>query len=331
MYENGLNNDKLVLLLEESKSASIGIKTPSGMTEREVINNIIMQGTVFDSLICSAVMDKLAKVFYKDENLLYKYKNTVNIPVLGMVDDVLSVSKCSSASVISNATVHSFMEINKLKLAAKKCGKVHIGKKCNTCPTLKVHEEDMKDSNVEKYLGDVISSKGTLDETIKERKIKGYSYIAEIRALLSDMPFGHRRIEVGIMLRDAMFVNGILINSEAWHSITKQHIEDLEVMDRTLLRNIVGAHAKVQTEFLYLETGTTPLKHVINSRRLLYLQNILKGPQSEILRQVYEAQKENPVQGDWVNLVNEDLETINMVNKESEIEAMTKIQFKTIV
>ena len=64
---------------------------------------------------------------------------------------------------------------------------------------------------------------------------------------------------------------------------------------------------------------------------MLYLQNILKGPQSEILRQVYEAQKENPVQGDWVNLVNEYLEIINMVNKESEIEAMTKIQFKTIV
>ena len=32
-----------------------------------------------------------------------------------------------------------------------------------------------------------------------------------------------------------------------------------------------------------------------------------------------------------MNLVNEDLETINMVNKENGIEAMTKIQFKTIV
>ena len=66
------------------------------------------------------------------------------------------------------------------------------------------------------------------------------------------MPFGHRRIEVGIMLRHAMFVNGILTNSEAWHSITNQHIGDLEIMDRMLLRFIVGAHAKVQTEFLYL-------------------------------------------------------------------------------
>ena len=128
-----------------------------------------------------------------------------------------------------------------------------------------------------------------------------------------------------------MFVNGILTNSEAWHSTTKQHIEDLEVMDRMLLRYIVGAHAKVQTEFLYLETGTTPLKNVITSRRLLYLQNLLKQPQSEMIRQVYEAQKDNPVQGDWVKLVKEDLEMINMINRESEIEAMSKAQFKTIV
>ena len=87
-----------------------------------------MQGTVFGSLICTAVMDKLAKLFYSDENLLYKYKNIVNVPVLGMVDDVLNVAKCSSSAVASNATVNSFMELNKLKLAAKKCGQIHVGK-----------------------------------------------------------------------------------------------------------------------------------------------------------------------------------------------------------
>ena len=136
------------------------------------------------------------------------------------------------------------------------------------------------------------------------------------------MPFGHRRIEVGLMLRDAMFINGILTNSEAWHSISKQNIEDLEVRDRMLLRYIMGAHAKVQTEFLYLESGAKPLQHVITSRRLLYLQTILKRPQTELVRQVYEAQKDNPVRGDWINPVEEDLKIIKMVGKENIIEGM---------
>ena len=63
LFECELNNDKLVILYEETKRAMIAIKTSSGITQREHIENIIMQGTVFDSLICTAVMDKLAKIF----------------------------------------------------------------------------------------------------------------------------------------------------------------------------------------------------------------------------------------------------------------------------
>ena len=319
MFEYGLTNDKLVLLYEETKSAMIAIKTSSGLTEREAIENIIMQGTVFGSLICTTVMDKLAKLFYKDEKLLYKYKKVVDRPVLGMVDDVLSVTKCSESSVILNATIVSFMELNKLKLATHKCGKIHIGKKCNNCPKLYVHGEEMKESKSEKYLGDVISEDGTLDETIKSRKLKGYSYISEIRALLSDMPFGHRRVEVGLMLRDAMFVNGILCNSEAWHAILEKHIEQFEVMDRSLLKYIINAHSKVQNEFLYLETAAIPIRASIASRRMMYLQNILKRPSTEMINKVYEAQKLTSVNGDWVELGKNYSETCNIEMNEEKI------------
>ena len=117
-----------------------------------------------------------------------------------MVDDVLFVDKCSSEAVKCNATITSFIELNKLKLATNKCVKIYIGKKSYECPKYKVHEEKLKESYAEKYLGDTICEKGTLDETITQRKLKGYSYIAEIRALLSDMPFDHRRVQVGLML-----------------------------------------------------------------------------------------------------------------------------------
>ena len=96
-------------------------------------------------------MDKLAKIFYQDTDLLYMYKNVVKVPVLGMVDDVLNVAKCSEQAVMSNSTINSFMEQNKLKLAAEKCSRVHVGKKTDKCFDLKVHETDMKDTDAEKY------------------------------------------------------------------------------------------------------------------------------------------------------------------------------------
>ena len=94
----------------------------------------------------------------------------------------------------------------------------------------------MKNSESEKYLGDFISSDGKLDATIHDRIRRAYSYLSEIRALLTDMPFGKWRIQIGLLLRDAMFVNGILFNSEAWHAIKPKHMEELEQIDRTLMR-----------------------------------------------------------------------------------------------
>ena len=137
LYGYGLDNDKLVLLYEETKDAHISIKTAMGMTERVNITNLIMQGIVFGSLICTAVMDKLAKIFYKDTKLLYKYKGTVDVSVLGMVDDVLNLASCTEQAVISNTTINLFIEQNKLKLAASKCSRVHVGKKKDDCYDLK--------------------------------------------------------------------------------------------------------------------------------------------------------------------------------------------------
>ena len=106
----------------------------------------------------------IAKIFYGDENLLYKH---------GMVDDILRISKFSSSTVSTNATINALMELNKLKLAQKKCGKIHIEKKCQECPDIFVHGEIMTEFYDGTYFGDIISNKGTLEATIKARKLKG--------------------------------------------------------------------------------------------------------------------------------------------------------------
>ena len=120
---------------------------------------------------------------------------------------------------MSNSTVNVFMEQNKLKLAASKCSRIHIGKSRDECHVVKVHDEKMKNSESEKYLGDFISHDGKHDATMSNRIQRAYSYLSEIRALLTDMPFGKRRLQIGLMLRDAMFVNGVLCNSESWHAM----------------------------------------------------------------------------------------------------------------
>ena len=62
------------------------------------------------------------------------------------------------------ATINTFIEPNKIKLASK----IHIGKKTCCCPKYKIHKDKLTQSHSDNYLGDVISAKRTLDETIKK-------------------------------------------------------------------------------------------------------------------------------------------------------------------
>ena len=57
----------------------------------------------------------------------------------------------------------------------------------------------------------------------------------------------------------------------------------LEKVDEHLLRLLVKGHSKLPKEFLYLEAGAIPIRFIISSRRLLYLQTILKRPEGYIM------------------------------------------------
>ena len=205
MFEAGMKNDKLCLLYQSNKNAKIVIKTSSGNTNSVNISNKVMQGRVWGGLMCTATMDKLCKVIYSDQKLLYKYRGNVEVPPLEMVDDIITVSKCGSTSVALNQSVNTFVELKKLKLSKNKCSKIHIGKKNKICPEHKVHNETMKVSEREKYLGDFVTDKANSKDTIKDRINRGHAVYANMCSILNDIPLGNRRTQTGIILRHALF------------------------------------------------------------------------------------------------------------------------------
>ena len=121
----------------------------------------------------------------------------------------------------------------------------------------------MKNSIEQKYLGDLINTSGTIRNTIEERRTEGLGIAIEIIAILDEIPLGRYNLK----LRQAMLLNGMLHNSEAWHNLAE--IRLLEKVDEYLLRALVKAHSKTPLEFLYLEAGALPIRFIISSRRLL--------------------------------------------------------------
>ena len=68
------------------------------------------------------------------------YKDTVGIPPLAKIDDLVAVSKCGIDSVVVNAYLKSKSNVKKLQLGTSKCHKLHVGKEKKTCPDLYIDE-----------------------------------------------------------------------------------------------------------------------------------------------------------------------------------------------
>ena len=271
-----------------------------------------MQGSVCGSLMCTTSMDKLGQEVYENENLIYWYKGIVAVPPLCMVDDILAVQSCSQKSVELNAKINAFIELKKLSFSQSKCSKIHIGKENAVCPQLKVHEQTMKDSHQEKYLGDLVHTSGKIKATIEQRAAKGWGIVSDILAILNEIPLGIYRLDMGLKLRQAKLLNGMLFSSEGWQGLGKDDLKCLEKVDEALLRALLQCHPKTPLEFLYLETGSVKISDIVSSRRLNYLQTLLARDEEELTNRVIRGQEIQPTPGDYILLVKDDCAKIEM-------------------
>ena len=64
-----------------------------------------------------------------------------------------------------------------------------MGPRQDECAALKVHDQEMKRTNAEKYLGDIVSSTGNSDN-IESRKKLGMKTIYEILSTLKVIGIG---------------------------------------------------------------------------------------------------------------------------------------------
>jgi hypothetical protein len=208
---------------------------------------------------------------------------------------------------------------------------MHIGKETLNCPNLEVNGLEMKSTNKEKYLGDVISCSGKMDDIIQMRYEKGMGIINSIMSILKEISFGQHYFEIGMLLRTTMLINGILFNLEACNNLSTNQINLLEECDKKLLRRIFDTEQGTPVESFYLETSVWPLRHILMARKLMYYWTLLHKSESELCKQVFNAQQEFPTEGSWTTEVQGVLKSCNITYTSDQISKMTNTKFKNIV
>ena len=77
---------------------------------------------------------------------------TPDFPLIEMVNNIITASKCGTTTVALNASVNSFVDRQKLGLSFETCSRISVGpiSKSHECHNVKVHKEDLKNSEKEK-------------------------------------------------------------------------------------------------------------------------------------------------------------------------------------
>ena len=102
IFDVGVQDDSLALLYNANEEIQMSVKNSIGLIERQAVNDIVLQGDAWGSILASVQVDSICKEVV-EAGLGYQYKDSLEITILGLKSAEkclqFGVSKCKSIFV----------------------------------------------------------------------------------------------------------------------------------------------------------------------------------------------------------------------------------------
>ena len=127
-YDVGVDDDNLALIYDANKEIRMAVNTPSCLTERQSIRNVVLQGDTWSSLLASIQVDKICKDI-DSSGYGYLYKDTLPMSMLALVDDLVGVTYAGHRAQQMNVAINVKSAEKRLQFGESKCKSIIIGKR----------------------------------------------------------------------------------------------------------------------------------------------------------------------------------------------------------
>ena len=127
IYEAGLKDENLSLLYQANKEIYMAVNTPGGLSERQMIEDSVLQGDTWGSLLASVQVDDIGQEC-AEAGHGYRYKNILPIGMLGLVDDIIGITEPGFKAQMLNAFLNIKTAEKGLQFGVKKCKSMLIAK-----------------------------------------------------------------------------------------------------------------------------------------------------------------------------------------------------------
>ena len=335
LYDVGVKDNTLSLLHKANKEVHMAVKTPSGLTDRQVIKNCVLQGDTFGSILSSVQVDNIGKECIA-EGHTYLYKDRLPVGFLGLVDDIIGVTEAGIAAQKLNAFINIKTAEKKLQFGPTKCKSMLVGKNVqsvnsklmvdewsvNYVENEQTGEADLNEmycgltgiekTNEQKYLGFVLSNTGDNMANINELKKKSIGVIRTTINKLKSLNLKRYYFECAAILMNVMIRGSILYACEMYYNLKETELRQIERIEESYMRQIFKTTKGCPITELYLSLGQIPARYEIQKMRLLYLKKILHKNEENLLFKFFKLQLELPTKEDWASTCIQDLKELGI-------------------
>ena len=127
IFDVGVDDDSICLIYKANSEIQMAVKTPSGLTDRQTVDNIVLQGDTWGSILASVQVDSIGKEV-EEAGLGYKYKDSLPISLLGLVDDIIGVTEAGYKAAQMNEMINLKTAEKCLQFGVSKCKSMFVGK-----------------------------------------------------------------------------------------------------------------------------------------------------------------------------------------------------------
>ena len=324
MKKLGVEDYILKLIYETNKKAEVRVKTPYGPTMPVEVIDTVKQGGILGSPLCSATTAEYCEI---NKGITI---GTLTLASLAFVDDIIDLNGHFGDVLIAHQNAMEFAKKKKLTFAPEKCYIMLIKQKnkTNPVPVLFIDGKEVVEVEVMKYLGDVFNAMGNNDDLIVDRIKRGTATMISIHGFMRETSMGPHTLSVYLLLHNAIFLAGILFNSQAWSNLTEKHMKDLRTLQLRYLKKMMGVRSATANAFVYLELGVLPIDYEIHKRQLSFLHHIMCLSEEDPVKKMWRIQTKLPAHKNWWSEVEMLMEKYSIHLTEEEITTMSKDTFK---
>ena len=355
IYDTGLKDDNLILINEANKNIEMAIKTNNGLTDRQTLTDIVLQGDTWGSMLASVQVETIGKEC-QERGYGYKYKDSLKISMLGMVDDLIGITEAGYQAKQMNMFINTKTAEKTLQFGPSKCKTMFVGKASSTVLNSDLYVDSwtvsyqdnretgdlellevyngpviMEKTTSQKYLGFVLSCTGDNMVNIGHMKSKSVGIIRQIFNRLENLNLQKYYFECAIILMNCMLRSSILYAAETYYDLTEKQLRELERIEEGFLRKLLKTSKSCPIVILYLSVGIIPARFQIMKMRLMFLKDILNENEQSMIRKFYELQLQKPTKGDWASTCAENIKQLKINLSTEEMRQMKRNQFKNIL